>query len=136
MKVVACAGLISGVAKQTRAAVHSCSTCGTVKLTLGPLLEFGPHLVYDGYCLCRFDSGVAKQTRAAVHSCSTCGTVKLTLGPLLEFDPHFVYDGYCLCRFDSGSSWAGVLSRPGLQRPADLYLEGSDQHRGRPGKAT
>lgn len=33
--------------------------------------------------------------------------------------------------FDSGSSWAGVLgSRAGLQAPADLYLEGSDQHRG------
>jgi isoleucyl-tRNA synthetase len=39
--------------------------------------------------------------------------------------------------FDSGSSWAGVLGgldaeagREGLQYPADLYLEGSDQHRG------
>ena len=40
--------------------------------------------------------------------------------------------------FDSGSSWAGVLGGisggdsqvPGLSYPADLYLEGSDQHRG------
>ncbi|KAG2490299.1 hypothetical protein HYH03_011250 [Edaphochlamys debaryana] len=33
--------------------------------------------------------------------------------------------------FDSGSSWAGVLqANPGLGYPADLYLEGSDQHRG------
>ncbi|KAK9835222.1 hypothetical protein WJX81_006819 [Elliptochloris bilobata] len=33
--------------------------------------------------------------------------------------------------FDSGSSWAGVVeARPGLRFPADLYLEGSDQHRG------
>lgn len=33
--------------------------------------------------------------------------------------------------FDSGSSWAGVASaRQELQYPADLYLEGSDQHRG------
>ncbi|KAG2447442.1 hypothetical protein HYH02_007767 [Chlamydomonas schloesseri] len=33
--------------------------------------------------------------------------------------------------FDSGSSWAGVLqATPGLAYPADLYLEGSDQHRG------
>lgn len=31
--------------------------------------------------------------------------------------------------FDSGSSWAGVLEADGLY-PADLYLEGSDQHRG------
>jgi isoleucyl-tRNA synthetase len=45
--------------------------------------------------------------------------------------------------FDSGSSWAGVLggnlaagagvgaeTPSGLNYPADLYLEGSDQHRG------
>ena len=32
--------------------------------------------------------------------------------------------------FDSGSSWAGVLQQRGLDYPADLYLEGSDQHRG------
>ncbi|KAL6746456.1 tRNA synthetases class I-domain-containing protein [Haematococcus lacustris] len=32
--------------------------------------------------------------------------------------------------FDSGSSWAGVLqTTPGPTFPADLYLEGSDQHR-------
>ena len=33
--------------------------------------------------------------------------------------------------FDSGSSWAAVANqRDGLSYPADLYLEGSDQHRG------
>lgn len=33
--------------------------------------------------------------------------------------------------FDSGSSHKGVLKiRPELQTPADMYLEGSDQHRG------
>ncbi|MBC7883096.1 MAG: isoleucine--tRNA ligase [Anaerolineae bacterium] len=33
--------------------------------------------------------------------------------------------------FDSGSSWSGVLGRRGnLHYPADVYLEGSDQHRG------
>jgi len=37
--------------------------------------------------------------------------------------------------FDSGSSWAGVVQQraneeKGLAFPADLYLEGSDQHRG------
>ncbi len=33
--------------------------------------------------------------------------------------------------FDSGSSWAAVASlRDELQYPADIYLEGSDQHRG------
>lgn len=31
----------------------------------------------------------------------------------------------------SGSSWAAVVAtRKGLRSPADLYLEGSDQHRG------
>ncbi len=33
--------------------------------------------------------------------------------------------------FDSGSSWAAVLKqRPELRYPADMYLEGTDQHRG------
>ncbi len=32
--------------------------------------------------------------------------------------------------FDSGSSWAAVCAARGLNYPADLYLEGSDQHRG------
>ncbi|KAK2984433.1 hypothetical protein RJ640_014839 [Escallonia rubra] len=33
--------------------------------------------------------------------------------------------------FDSGSSWAAVLEkRKGLSGPADLYVEGTDQHRG------
>ncbi|MBD2502114.1 isoleucine--tRNA ligase [Anabaena azotica] len=33
--------------------------------------------------------------------------------------------------FDSGSSWAAVVKqRPELRYPADMYLEGSDQHRG------
>ncbi|MBC7834307.1 MAG: isoleucine--tRNA ligase [Phycisphaerales bacterium] len=32
--------------------------------------------------------------------------------------------------FESGSSWNAVLRERGLPYPADLYLEGSDQHRG------
>jgi len=33
--------------------------------------------------------------------------------------------------FDSGTSWAGCVDAdPALSLPADLYLEGSDQHRG------
>lgn len=33
--------------------------------------------------------------------------------------------------FDSGTSWAGCLDADAaLGLPADLYLEGSDQHRG------
>ena len=32
--------------------------------------------------------------------------------------------------FESGSSWNGVMRERGLGYPVDLYLEGSDQHRG------
>ena len=32
--------------------------------------------------------------------------------------------------FESGSSWHSVMRRRGLGYPVDLYLEGSDQHRG------
>lgn len=32
--------------------------------------------------------------------------------------------------FESGSSWDAVMRKRGLGYPADLYLEGSDQHRG------
>lgn len=32
--------------------------------------------------------------------------------------------------FESGSSWNSVMRRRGLGYPVDLYLEGSDQHRG------
>ncbi|MEN9221072.1 MAG: isoleucine--tRNA ligase [Thermostichus sp. BF3_bins_97] len=32
--------------------------------------------------------------------------------------------------FDSGSSWAAVAKAQGLGYPVDMYLEGSDQHRG------
>jgi isoleucyl-tRNA synthetase len=32
--------------------------------------------------------------------------------------------------FESGSSWNAVMRRRGLGYPAELYLEGSDQHRG------
>jgi isoleucyl-tRNA synthetase len=32
--------------------------------------------------------------------------------------------------FESGSSWHSVLKQRGMKFPADLYLEGSDQHRG------
>jgi isoleucyl-tRNA synthetase len=59
------------------------------------------------------------------------------LGPGFRYPPGFspenlrkekdIFDVW----FESGSSWHAVLqARPGLHFPADLYLEGSDQHRG------
>jgi isoleucyl-tRNA synthetase len=59
------------------------------------------------------------------------------LGPDFRYPPGFrpdnlrkekdIFDVW----FESGSSWRAVLcQRPELKFPADLYLEGSDQHRG------
>jgi len=53
-------------------------------------------------------------------SCPECGSESFTK----ESDILDVW-------FDSGVSWASVLEeRLGAEEPADLYLEGSDQHRG------
>ncbi|MEX1298379.1 MAG: isoleucine--tRNA ligase [Desulfotignum sp.] len=52
--------------------------------------------------------------------CSKCGGKRFT-------KDHNILDVW----FDSGVSHAAVLTEfPGLRRPADMYLEGSDQHRG------
>ena len=54
------------------------------------------------------------------HSCANCGGTSFSK----ENDILDVW-------FDSGVSYAAVLEeRDGLRAPADLYLEGSDQHRG------
>ncbi len=53
-------------------------------------------------------------------TCEDCGSKEFT-------KDHNILDVW----FDSGISHAAVLDeREGLSRPADLYLEGSDQHRG------
>jgi isoleucyl-tRNA synthetase len=59
------------------------------------------------------------------------------LGADFEYPPGFTADGLRKEKdifdvwFESGSSWHAVLQgRPELTFPADLYLEGSDQHRG------
>jgi isoleucyl-tRNA synthetase len=52
--------------------------------------------------------------------CAKCGSKHFT-------KDHNILDVW----FDSGVSHAAVLTEfPGLRRPADMYLEGSDQHRG------
>jgi len=62
----------------------------------------------------------AKELMPEGAACSKCG------GTTFEKD-HNILDVW----FDSGVSHAAVLEeREGLNRPADLYLEGSDQHRG------
>lgn len=53
-------------------------------------------------------------------TCEACGSKSFT-------KDHNILDVW----FDSGVSHAAVLEeREGLERPADMYLEGSDQHRG------
>jgi len=59
------------------------------------------------------------------------------LGADFKYPPGFTADGLRKEKdifdvwFESGSSWHAVLQgRPELTFPADLYLEGSDQHRG------
>jgi isoleucyl-tRNA synthetase len=46
------------------------------------------------------------------------------LGPLTKGSD--IFDVW----FESGSSWNGVMRERGIGYPCDLYLEGSDQHRG------
>ncbi|MGA7462730.1 MAG: isoleucine--tRNA ligase [Candidatus Korobacteraceae bacterium] len=61
-----------------------------------------------------------EQLLPAETKCSKCGSTKFRK----EMDIVDVW-------FESGSSHAAVLGRePGLPWPADLYLEGGDQHRG------
>jgi isoleucyl-tRNA synthetase len=62
----------------------------------------------------------AEQILPAGTKCAKCGTTKFRK----EMDIVDVW-------FESGNSQAAVLGRePGLPWPADLYLEGGDQHRG------
>jgi len=62
----------------------------------------------------------ARELMPANSKCSSCGGV--------EFEKeNDILDVW----FDSGVSWYSVLKKnPDLKFPADLYLEGSDQHRG------
>jgi len=67
-----------------------------------------------------FDEARATDLLPAGTACAKCG--KANLVPSKD-----ILDVW----FDSGVSFAAVLEkRPGLQFPADIYLEGSDQHRG------
>ena len=56
---------------------------------------------------------------AGNHKCEKCGKTEFEKG-------RDILDVW----FDSGVSWAAVQKKRGHNYPADLYLEGSDQHRG------
>ena len=69
----------------------------------------------------------AEELLAAGTVCAACGN-KQTAGELAAFRKEMdILDVW----FDSGVSWHAVLEpNPKLRWPADLYIEGADQHRG------
>jgi isoleucyl-tRNA synthetase len=94
-----------------------CDRCGRAVLT-------GDMMRAAGACFGRFGSGAwARADLADVFGsapvCPDCGS-KATRKETDVFDVWL----------DSGASWAGVCEAEDLGMPVDLYLEGSDQHRG------
>lgn len=66
------------------------------------------------------ESDFMKDRSGKQIACPKCGSVEFTRGK-------DILDVW----FDSGVAWAAVQKRrEGLEYPADIYLEGSDQHRG------
>ena len=95
-----------------------CEDCGGVVATPEIFERVAARVAVEGADVW-FDVDLGRD-RAGGHGCPGCGGAHLRK----ETDILDVW-------FDSGVSHAAVLEgRPGLAWPADLYLEGSDQHRG------
>ncbi len=95
-----------------------CTACGTPVLT--PALVAKAASVFEQYGADAWYERPIEEFLPAGLACPACG------GSAFERE-HNILDVW----FDSGSSHEAVLSvRPELTWPADLYLEGSDQHRG------
>jgi isoleucyl-tRNA synthetase len=96
----------------------TCTSCGEV-LTEEPLVEHVSRLFEKGGADAWFDLSV-KELLPPGTRCRKCKGEEFTK----ETDILDVW-------FDSGVSYAAVCEkRPNLKSPADMYLEGSDQHRG------
>jgi isoleucyl-tRNA synthetase len=95
-----------------------CTKCGEAILT-AELVEKAA-LVFDRYGADAWYERPIEEFVPAGLTCAACGGA--------EFErERDILDVW----FDSGSSHEAVLPRwPGLTWPADMYLEGSDQHRG------
>ncbi len=95
-----------------------CKACGAVHLT--PELARRVADVFEKETADAWYDHEAKDLLPPGFACTKCGKT--------DFDKEKdILDVW----FDSGSSHAAVLGkRPYLQWPADVYLEGSDQHRG------
>jgi isoleucyl-tRNA synthetase len=95
-----------------------CTKCGEAILT--PALVEQAAKVFETYGADAWYERPIEDFVPAGLTCATCG------GASFEREMN-ILDVW----FDSGSSHEAVLSvRPELSWPADLYLEGSDQHRG------
>ncbi len=97
---------------------YECGSCGHVEAT-PDLVEAVAKKIEQGGIEVWF-SGEPKDLLPSGYSCPKCKGADWKKG-------RDILDVW----FDSGVSFAAVLeNRPELQFPADLYLEGSDQHRG------
>ncbi|MGH9148095.1 MAG: isoleucine--tRNA ligase, partial [Vicinamibacterales bacterium] len=95
-----------------------CTNCGEAILTTG-LVEKAAN-VFETYGADAWYERPTEEFVPAELTCPACG------GSAFEREMN-ILDVW----FDSGSSHEAVLSvRPDLTWPADIYLEGSDQHRG------
>jgi isoleucyl-tRNA synthetase len=95
-----------------------CTACGEALLT--PALVDRAAAVFDVYGADAWYERPLEEFLPDGLTCPSCG------GSSFERE-HDILDVW----FDSGSSHEAVLSfRPELRWPADVYLEGSDQHRG------
>ena len=95
-----------------------CSACGEAILT--PALVERAASVFDEYGADSWYERPIEEFLPEAMTCPSCG------GSAFERERD-ILDVW----FDSGSSHEAVLSfRPDLTWPADMYLEGSDQHRG------
>ena len=95
-----------------------CTKCGTALLT--PALVEKAASVFDSYGADSWHERPIEEFIPAGLTCTSCG------GTTFEREKN-ILDVW----FDSGSSHEAVLSAwPELTWPADIYLEGSDQHRG------
>mgnify|MGYP005845913995 CR=1 FL=1 len=98
--------------------VFHCRSCGQI-LARGDLVEHVASLVEERGCDVWFEEPVENLIPPGT-ACPSCG------GKVFDKEMD-ILDVW----FDSGVSFAATLeSRPSLGFPADLYLEGSDQHRG------
>ena len=94
-----------------------CDDCGQALVSRDLILKFREQVVKDGVDIW-FERSVAEMFGDV--KCPQCGSGNLAKSP-------DIVDVW----FESGVSHRAVLKqRPELAQPADVYLEGSDQHRG------